>query len=588
MRLAVTVILFGLSLTACGGKDPGPRTAVDADGDGYKDDLDCDDGDAAVSPAAAELCDGVDNDCDGVVDGDAEDASTWYPDNDHDGYGSSMVPGQESCDDPSDTVTYSTDHTDCDDSDDQVSPAATEDCEDGLDNDCDGAKDGCTDYTGVDLGSADATFTGESAGAGAGTSVAGAGDVDGDGLDDLLVGAPEAVLSGDAVGKAYLVLGGRTGALALSAADAKLTGELDGDMAGASVAGGDVDGDGFSDVLVGASGESTIAENTGVVYALMGPVASGSLADADATLFGYGKNDMTGSSLAVLGDVNDDGSQDLLVGEPFYHGSDTVGRVYLVMGVPGGDSDLKRQDGRVEGTATSGLLGSAVSAAGDLDGDGKADLLFGAPGADSRAGVAYVALDELRGAVTAADVDLTLNGETAGDQAGAAVAAAGDQDGDGLGDVLVGAWGQDGVGTDAGAVYLVSGSARGAMGLGDAAARLDGDEAGDYAGYSLSLAGDVNADGIADVVVGAPRSAAGGEAAGVAYVLLGPIDASRSLHSADGWIIGEEATDQAGRAVACAGDVDGDGASDLIVGTPLSDGGGTDAGASWLILGAHF
>ncbi len=591
MRRGAAPILFGLILLgACSDKDEVIRPPQDEDGDGYTDDDDCDDADAAISPAAIELCDGVDNNCDGVTDDDAEDASTWYPDNDADGYGSDRVPGQVSCEDPSSGGTaYSTDPSDCDDGDAEVSPSVEETCGDDVDNDCDDVVDNCAGHSTVGLESAHARLRG-AMGEGMGSSVAGPGDVDGDGLADLIAGAPQATVSGDVLGAVYLVLGGSSGELDSSGAAAHLQGAVDGDGTGTAVSGGDVDNDGYADLLIGAPGYDSDATNSGAAWLVLGPVAGDhDLSErADALLAGTDASDACGTSLVVTGSVGGDDGMDLWVGEPNY--ADGKGRAYLVLGPPEGESEIRTHDGRIQGTEEGDKIGSAVGDAGDIDGDGKSDLIVGAPGAGgagTRSGRVYLVLDELRGAIGAADADALLDGEAEGDQAGAAVSGAGDQDGDGYAEILVGAQGDDDNGADAGAVYVVSGASRGSASLGATTTKLLGREAGSYAGYSVALAGDVNADGAPDVLVGAPYDGAGGEAAGAAFVVYGPVSGVLDLADAQVEILGEESTDQAGRAVAGGGDADGDGYGDLLIASPLDDDGGSDAGAAWLVLGSQ-
>ncbi len=589
MRRSGKGILFSLILLgACSDKGETTRPPQDLDGDGYTDLEECNDEDAAISPAADELCDGVDNNCDGVVDDDAIDAETWYPDNDGDGFGSDTVPGRVACEDPSSSsTTYSTDPNDCDDGDLGVNPTAAEDCSDGVDNDCDEVTDACTDNTQVVLGDAQAKVLGEE-GESAGTSIAGPGDVDGDGMDDLVTGAPLAEEDGDARGAVYLVLGGSVGEVASGLSAARLLGELQDDLAGTAVSGGDVDNDGYADILVGAPGDDTTESNAGAAYLELGPVTGErSLGRADAKLTGTAGSDALGSALAVVGSVGGDAGADLWVGEPWY--GDGLGRAYLVLGPPSGEVEIRTQDGRLQGEVAGDKLGSAVGDAGDMDGNGKSDLVVGAPGSSvtgTRAGRVYLALDDLRGAVSAADADAVLDGEGEGDQAGVSVAGVGDLDGDGYSEVLVGAYGDDENGADAGVAYLLAGTTRGAGSLSGAQARLLGPEAGSYAGFSVAGPGDVNGDGAPDLLIGVPYDETGGEAAGAAYVVYGPVSGAFDLGGADAEIIGEDSTDQAGRVVAGGGDADGDGLMDVIVSSPLDDDGGTDAGAAWLVLGA--
>jgi hypothetical protein len=163
--------------------------------------------------------------------------------------------------------------------------------------------------------------------------VAGPGDVDGDGHDDVLVGAPNNDEGGKDAGAAYLVLGPVTGTRDLSLADAKLLGERNNDQAGASVSGaGDVDADGHDDLLVGAHANSEGGVLAGAAYVVLGPVTGTlDLYYADAKLVGERREDYAGVSVSGAGDVDDDGHDDLLVGALSRAGA-SGGAAYLVYG----------------------------------------------------------------------------------------------------------------------------------------------------------------------------------------------------------------------------------------------------------------
>jgi len=386
-----------------------------------------------------------------------------------------------------------------------------------------------------------------------------------------------------------------------------------GDWLGYAVAGpGDVDGDGHADVAAGAFRAGTQA---GQVVLFNG--ADGTIRYA---LSGQAAGDYFGRALAGAGDVDGDGRPDLIVGAP---GASVTaaqaGRVRVIRGADG--LTLHVFDGARAGDA----LGTAVAGAGDVNGDGYADVIVGSPGADSSRGLAQV-FSGFNGAVLH-----TLTGTDAGDRLGAAVAGAGDVDGDGYDDVAVGVPGSAEAGPGAGIVRVDSGATGAEIrrlpgpepygsfgasvaGVGD----LDGDGRPDLAvgtpnysglapnagrvdvfggadgatlrtwsgaatqdqfGFSLGAAGDVNGDGRPDVIVGIIGADAGGASAGQAQVLSG----------ADGAVLvtidGSAAYDGLGRAVAGAGDVDGDGRADVVAGAPGGDGAGTDAGEARVVLG---
>jgi len=258
---------------------------------------------------------------------------------------------------------------------------------------------------------------------------------------------------------------------------------------------------------------------------------------------------------------------------------------------------------RIEGIDTADYSGRSVSGAGDVNGDGLADLIVGAFRAEGDsnwyAGESYVVF----GKVSAGSVDLAnlgsggfrIDGFDAGDRSGFSVSGAGDVNGDGLADLIVGALGGDPNGDyDAGESYVVFGKTSadtvdlGALGSGGF--RIDGFDAGDRSGFSVSGAGDVNGDGLADLIVGAIGAAPNGDRyAGESYLVFGtasstPID----LATLGGGfrIDGIDAYDRAGISVSGAGDVNGDGLADLIVGASGANPNGIDdAGESYVVFG---
>jgi hypothetical protein len=520
---------------------------------------DCDDQDAGVNPDIEELCDGIDNDCDGQADGeDAQDAAWAYPDADADGWGDSET-GILGCEQPSGWVIQG---GDCDDGDATVHPGAAESLTDGVDADCDGIAHISIDLSGHE---ASVELTSESTGDWAGQSVASLGDFDGDGFDDFIVGAPMKDCQSYSTGAAYLVLGPTTLAGSLSSAHSRLCGKAEGDMAGTLVAGGaDLDGDGLVDLLVGAPGADEGGAAAGAVYVLGGDVPrEADLAVARTRLTGEAAGDQVGTAMALAGDVDGDGLEDLLVGARLSSSNgDTAGAAYLLLGPVSGVLSLTGADARLVGEAPGDGAGASVSGVGDVDGDGHADLLVGAYGEDSAgsgAGAAYLLLGPISGDLDLGSSDAKLLGEGVGDRAGEAVAGPGDLDGDGFADLTVGAPREATGGSASGAVYVLLSAVAGTLSLSEADAKLTGESSGRLLGTAIHGAGDVDGDGLGDLVVGAP-----GSGNGEAFLLLGPPTTGGSENAAVR--LHDSAYEDAGVSVAGGGDLDADGVPDLLIG----------------------
>jgi hypothetical protein len=373
---------------------------------------------------------------------------------------------------------------------------------------------------------ADWTLTGEAAGDGFGTSVSGAGDVNGDGYDDVIVGARLNDAGGTSAGRAYVYYGGPA---ADTVADLTLTGAATFDAFGGSVSGaGDVNGDGYADVIVGAS---AAVSGAGRAYVYYGSPSANSV--VDLTLTGAAAGDNFGTSVSGAGDVNKDGYADLIVGAHLNDVAGTdAGRAYVYYGGPGADAV---PDLTVTGAAASDNFGASVSGAGDVNGDGSADVIVGALWNDAggaSAGRAYVYYG---GPAADAVADLTLTGAAPGDQLGSSVSGAGDVNLDGYADVLVGAQGNDAGNSEAGRAYLYHGGP-GADAVADLI--LTEPAATSFFGGSVSDAGDVDGDGYPDVVVGAFGNDVGGADAGQARVITSRPYAVRSPNGGEQWVGG--------------------------------------------------
>lgn len=461
---------------------------------------------------------------------------------------------------------------------------------------------------------------GVAAGDSLGFSVSGAGDVNDDGLFDLIVGARRADPGGRAsAGQTYVVFGSDTAFPAqldlatLNGANGfVVNGIAPGDFSGGWVSrAGDVNHDGVDDVLISAP----VASPGGRLFAGQCYVVFGSSAGFSATLElaaldggngvamnGEATEDFLGWGVSGVGDVNADGVDDVLLGAEgaTVAGNVSAGKSYVVFGQSTGFSaslELSSLDGVIgfslTGQATEEYSGTDVAAAGDTNNDGIGDFVIAAPGADpdgrANAGVAYVVFGRSTGfPATVALSSLGGNdgyaiaGVDPGDFLGH-VSGAGDLNDDGLDDVFVSAPNADVSGDpDAGESYVVFGRVSAFPPTLELSA-LDGSDGfaiggaaeNDFSGLDVSLAGDVNGDGIDDLVIGAPVFGANfTENAGELYVVygtrsvvapsldLGTLDATR------GFVIrGVEANDSAAK-VANLGDFNGDGIDDLIIGAP--------------------
>jgi len=428
--------------------------------------------------------------------------------------------------------------------------------------------------------SPDWTATGLSSGYKLGFSVATAGDVNGDGYSDVIIGTP---LRGSGLfvyGYVEVFHGSANGLSTV--ADWSQLGSNQGANFGHCVAtAGDVNGDGYSDVIISSYKYTNGQSQEGAAFVYHGGPAG--LATTPAwSAEGNQIGADFGWSVASLGDANGDGYSDVIVGAPRQDFNAPValtdaGRTYAYLGSPSGLTI-----GPVwtrSGTQDGQRFGACVAAAGDVNGDGLGDAIVGAPKYDHTTGVDAGAFYVIHGnASTGLDTiaaPAARFGSFAGDQLGFYVATAGDVNGDGYADIVAGApyHTNNGFG---GIAYLYNGQSSGLAS--SWSFDVGWSAAGAEWGYSVATAGDINADGYADVVIGAPlaNAGAGQGTSGVAYVFFG---SSVGLQLGDWeWRVGAAIGDRFGHSVATAGDVNGDGRSDLLIGASEFDAAQPNAG----------
>jgi hypothetical protein len=401
-------------------------------------------------------------------------------------------------------------------------------------------------------------FDGKAAGGSLGWSVAGVGDLDADGKPDVAIGAPAHPTGSGAVGATYLH-SGKTGRLLLT-----ILGSDEFDTCGHSVDGaGDIDGDGRPDIVIGSPyTDIPGAGSTGAVAVFSGKTGALLLrweGPPTTTLSGFGE------SVAGAGDVDGDGRPDVVVGASLFTPGAVyeAGAAYVYSGATGA---LVFE---IDGQELLGDLGCAVAGAGDADGDGHADVIVGELQIGTSGGGR---VSVISGATQA--VLLQIEGQyPAFYGVGHAVASAGDIDGDGRPDLIVGApYSNVGSKHWAGRVNVYSVTTASLL------LSITGQQAEGVLGESVDGAGDVDGDGTPDLVIGSPLASPDGKhEAGRAGVYSGKT--GQLLFS----YTGKRAGDHFGQSVAGVGDIDGDGRAEVIVGAPDMDYMGEDTGSAFVI-----
>ncbi len=373
---------------------------------------------------------------------------------------------------------------------------------------------------------------------------------------------------------------------------------------------GDLDGDGIEDLVVGAEGDADGGPGTGAVWLLFmrrqGVVRDERKISA-STLAGIDQGDLFGAAACGIGDHDGDGIPDVAVGAPFDDdGGLHRGAVWILFLDSDGQVHSQRKISDTAGGFTGDLrnedfFGSSVAAPGDLDGDGIGDLVVGAYGDDDgafAAGAVWVLFLESDGSVrTQTKISATSGGFggalAIASQFGCSIASLGDLDGDGIGDLAVGARGDRDGSSGAGAVWILFMNTDGTVGTHQKISALEGGfqgdlETNDFLGWSIANAGDLDRDGVRDLAVGAPGDDDGDDDAGAIWFLFlaqdGTVHAQQKISATQGDFTGFlRSGDRFGRAVAAIGDLDADTIGDIAVGS-LDDGDAQDQGAVWVLF----
>jgi hypothetical protein len=412
--------------------------------------------------------------------------------------------------------------------------------------------------------SIDWTYDGNSVGDELGYAVAAAGDVNGDGYGDVVVGAPKDQRA-DGVYKegVVYVFHGSYNGL-WDDPDTILGGDSQGSLFGTSVGtAGDVNDDGYDDLIVGAPAYKNGTTTAGGAFVFLG--SEDGLHETPGWVFVSDQKDSNlGISVGTAGSVNGDGYADVVVGARWYSGDQVnAGRIYVFYGSDGGLSETPNW--MADGDRASAGLGSSVGAAGDVNGDGYDDIIAGAPFYEE-GGIEQGAAFVFYGSSTGLgnSPPWIVYGGQEGAEFGTSVGTAGNVNGDAYADVVVGAPYYDGTREDEGAAFGFYGTGSGPGQGYDWSASSRQAESG--FGISVATAGDLNDDGFDDVVVGAHHYQRDQADEGVAFVFHG---STVGLSPESAWRAeGDKAATEFGFSVGTAGKVNSDTYDDLIVGAP--------------------
>ena len=561
---------------------------------------DCDDGNSAINPDAEEICDGnIDNNCDGLADDldpnvNAEGYVDWFLDTDGDGYGEETVSINQCNPDSG----YVAEGTDCDETNTEVNPGMEEVCEDGLDNNCDGGPGDCAVYGDYEMNDAAITLSGDQTYEYFGRAMA-TPDINGDGKADLVVGGygwDDTSAGNYATGRTQVWYGPVTSG---SSPDFSVNGTTYNNYFGSHIADvGDVNNDGYDDVLVGAyyrrdqDGTGSYGVGAAYLYYGSGTAISGDYDNDDFVgmfIEGEDSYDYFGGMVAGYGDLDGDGYDDFGIGAYGNDdGANSAGVLYLYYGAASGLEGEGDYDdfysAKFTGNSTYAYMGyySDSSTAGDMNGDGEPDLVVTQPyGSSSNVGRAYIMYGTgtaLSGSYTVDDTDAEIGGTATYDYFGLSVAFA-DLDDDGYDELLASEYQYNG---GYGAVYVFGGSPTDLSGSytasGDSAWSITGASSSTYLGYSFGT-GDVDSDGTLDLNIGARGE---DSYTGASYLFTGPFSASITTDDAVAKVVGDDTYTYTGQYDSQFADLNDDGHDDLVGSSYYGNG---DLGQVYILTG---
>jgi hypothetical protein len=471
-----------------------------------------------------------------------------------------------------------------------------------------------TDYC-RDVGTCEVKLLGGAAGEEFGFGFSAIGDINGDGKDDVGVGARNQATGASRIGKVYIIDGTVLGhydvadPTGLGKTLGSWTSGVAGDAFGTSLAVGDVTHDGVPDLVVGAPETPNTQYGVckdGMIHVWAGPLPGTALAtaaSATASIRGLGtyvspvdgklrcESDRIGYRLSTA-DVSGDGVVDILSASTWPLAVGSRNAAYIFAGPVSGALGAASARTQIHPTLPEASFAAFQNVGwGDFNGDGIADMLLGNVLDDSGAvdaGAVYlfngpVAAGTLDVTAASAKIVATTEAEHFGNLGDGHFSVA-DFDGDGFDDLLVGSFGETFVGATAGAVYLFHGPLSGNLTTADAGARWYGSQAAGEAADSAQ-AGDINGDGELDIIIGSDGANYGGERAGGTYVYYGPHAGDYLLTDANLILHGSNAQDEVGFWVTGIGDVNSDGLDDIAITAPWDDENGLDAGAVYICFG---